>query len=67
MQTSPACPAVWEAETLSGRRVRIHYRWGQGRVAVDGKTVRTWEGDASWDGILDEEDMLACAGLEVVP
>lgn len=66
VQTSTGQPAVWEAETPGGRRVRVHYRWGLGRVTVSGRTVHTWEGPCDWDGTLSTSDMLAVADLEEV-
>ena len=54
-----ACPSQWEGETEDGKEVYIRYRWGYGRIDLDGETIYDWGGENGFDGVCEDEELLA--------
>ena len=68
VQTCPASPSQWEGRTAQGQRVYIRYRWGCGRLDIDGQTVYRWDTGDGLDGLLETEALRRhLAGVAVLP
>ncbi|MFE0627014.1 hypothetical protein ACFW3D_08610 [Streptomyces sp. NPDC058864] len=83
VQTCHGYPSQWDAWTVGGHYLYLHYRHGQGSVERHpGPDTDTWT-DESWnegrsellaqwddetdDGIISLSDFLRAAGLELAP
>jgi hypothetical protein len=67
VQTCPACPSQWDAQTEDGQYVYIRYRWDTLTVSIDEQPYL--HKDAVYDdplrGVMSTEEMLQYTGLEM--
>lgn len=74
IQTCRACPSQWDAWTTDGQYLYLRYRSGMGTVeAQPSPDEDTWTdrpplmefGEPSLDGLINLDDFMTTAGLEL--